>query len=62
MEKISIINFQNKKEPSRYACGDVFKYNLKNNFLNFTNLVKSSNLRGQTSAFASFKTHAKAVF
>jgi len=62
VEKISIINFQNKKESSRYACGDIFKYYLKNNFLKFTSLAKSSNLRGQTSAFASLKMHAKAAF
>ena len=62
MEKISNINFQNKKEPSRYVCGDIFKYYLKNNFLKFTSLAKSSNLRGQTSAFASFKVRAKAAF
>jgi len=59
VEKISIINFQNKKEPSRYACGDIFKYYLKNNFLKFTSLVKSSNLRCPASSFAYFKMRAK---
>jgi hypothetical protein len=58
VEKISIINFQNKKEPSRYACGDIFKYYL----IKFTSLAKSPNLRGQTSAFASLKMRAKAAF
>ncbi|EEF13059.1 hypothetical protein CAMRE0001_2066 [Campylobacter rectus RM3267] len=62
MEKISNINFQNKKEPSRYVCGDIFKYYLKNIFLNFTSLAKSLNLRGPASAFASFKMRAKAAF
>jgi len=62
VEKISIINFQNKKEPSRYVCGDIFRYYLKNIFLKFTSLVKSSNLRGPASAFAPFKMRAKAAF
>jgi len=62
VEKISIINFQNKKELSRYACGDIFKYYLKNNFLKFTSLAKTSNLRGPASAFAAFKMRAKAAF
>ncbi|WP_122863070.1 hypothetical protein [Campylobacter showae] len=62
VEKISIINFQNKKEPSRYACGDIFKYYLKNNFLKFISLIKNSNLHSPASSFASFKMRAKAAF
>jgi len=62
VEKISIINFKNKKESSRYACGDIFKYYLKNNFLNFTSLAKSSNLHCLENAFAAFKMWAKATF
>jgi len=62
VEKISIINFQNKKESSRYVCGDIFKYYLKNNFLKFISLIKNSNLRSPASSFASFKMRAKAAF
>jgi hypothetical protein len=62
VEKISIINFQNKKDSSRCVCGDIFKYYLKNNFLKFASLAKSSNLCSQTSSFASFKMRAKAAF
>jgi len=65
VEKISNINFQNKKEPSRYVCGYIFNYRLNfnpNNFFKFTNLVKNSNLRCLENAFAAFKMRAKAAF
>jgi len=61
VKKNSIINFQNKKKPSRCDCDDIFKHYLKNNFLKFTSLAKSSNLRGPASAFAPFKMCAKAT-
>lgn len=65
MEKISNINFQNKKEPSRYVCGSIFNYRLNfdpNNFFNLACLVKNSNLRCLENAFAAFKMRAKAAF